>query len=141
VTASERSSPELLAEALDLVSRSGDSMAGLWPRAAALLGRQALEVALWDLWRTLAPGLEATTFRTQLLCLPSFLGGALAGRVYQVWSELTRACHYHPYDLCPTIAELSGWLTTTRELIQEVDGIRVRRRTSGEAAAAAVGQT
>ena len=31
--------------------------AGLWPRAAALLTRQGLELALADLWAVIAPGL------------------------------------------------------------------------------------
>ena len=41
---------ELLAAARRLVERPDAVTAGVWPRAAALLARQALEVAMAALW-------------------------------------------------------------------------------------------
>ena len=101
--------------------------AGIWPRATALLARQALEGALDDLWRLRAPGLEHCSARAQLLCLPSYLPGheELAERVSYAWSGLSRACHQHPYELPPTSSELLGWLTTVDQLVARVKSMGV----------------
>ena len=45
---------ELLTEATRLVERPGAGTLGLWPRASALLARQALEVALRTYWSYVA---------------------------------------------------------------------------------------
>ena len=60
----------LITEARRLLERPDAMTAGIWPRATALLARQALEAALDDLWRVRAPGVEAGSMRAQLLCLP-----------------------------------------------------------------------
>ena len=93
--------------------------AGIWPRATALLTRQALEAALDDLWRRRAPGLELCSARAQLLCLPSYLHGdeELAERVSYTWAGLSRACHQHPYELPPTSSELIGWIEVVEQLV------------------------
>jgi hypothetical protein len=103
-------SPEaLLAAARELASSPG-AVPTLWPRAAALLVRQALEWALDDFWRRHAPGVERCSVRAQLLCLPFYLGDdGLAGSVAHAWSALSHACHHHPYDLAPTGEELAAW--------------------------------
>jgi hypothetical protein len=41
---------ELLAAANGLMRRPDTLIAGIWPRAAALLPRQAFEAAMADLW-------------------------------------------------------------------------------------------
>jgi len=94
-----------------------------------MLGRQALEGALAELWRSQAPGLEEASFKTQLLCLPAFLGtkDALAGRVNHVWWSLTRVCHYNPYRMSPTVDELNDWLDTIEQFSQAVETIRANR--------------
>jgi hypothetical protein len=52
------------------------------------------------------PGIEAASMRTQLLCLPVFLGDPeLAGRVAHGWGALARACHPRTYELAPTAQE------------------------------------
>ena len=112
----------LVTAARDLLERADPMMAGIWPRATALLARQALEVALDDLWKLRAPGLERCSARAQLLCLPSFLSGddELAARVSYSWSGLSRACHQHPYELPPTSPELLGWLLVVEQLVTRV---------------------
>jgi hypothetical protein len=121
---------ELLTAARAMVDRPRPSTTSLWSRAAALLGRQALEAALDDYWRSKHSGIEAASMRTQLLCLASLLGDAkLAGRVSHGWSALTRACHQHPYELAPTALELEQWLDVAQEFLATLE----RRHASTDA--------
>ena len=114
----------LVGAARDLIGVDDQRTAGLWPRAAALLGRQALEVALARLWTLTAPGLERTSARCQLLCLGTMLGDReLAGRVSATWSGLSRACHHRVYELAPTAAELAAWLSTVDVLAARVEDL------------------
>ncbi len=79
---------ELLTVARALVDRASPGTAGLWPRAAALLSRQALEVALKTYWSFAAMGAEDCTARAQLLCLGRYLSDEpLARRAHQTWSR------------------------------------------------------
>lgn len=112
---------EVLTAARNLMERTDPATAGLWPRATALLARQALEAALDDFWRVRAPGMEHCSARAQLLCLPYYLGDEeLAERVSYAWAGLSRACHQHPYELSPTSSELLGWLGTVEQLVAHV---------------------
>jgi hypothetical protein len=118
----------LVAVARDLLERADPMTAGIWPRATALLGRQALEAALDDLWRLRAPGLERCSARAQLLCLPFYLQGdkELAERVSYAWAGLSRACHQDAYELPPTSSELLGWLVLVDRLIASVQSTAKR---------------
>jgi hypothetical protein len=99
---------ELLAEAERLLTRRSADLRGTWPRAVALLTRQALEQTLDDLWRWKAPGTQLASRRAQLLCLGAFVGGEeLTRDVRYAWAELSRACHHHPYDLPARADELT----------------------------------
>lgn len=112
---------EVVKAARNLMERADPATAGLWPRATALLARQALEAALEDFWRVRAPGMEQCSMRPQLLCLPHYLGDeALAERVSYAWAGLSGACHQHPYELPPTSAELLGWLAVVDRLVTHV---------------------
>jgi len=106
----------------EAVRRLGILTAGIWPRATALLARQALESSLDDLWKLRAPGLERCSLHAQLLCLPYFLTGndKLAESVAYAWVGLSHAVHHHPYELPPTSAELLAWLTTVEQLVKRV---------------------
>ncbi len=86
---------DLLTAAGRLIRRPDAATAGVWPRAAALLARQAL---------------ERCSMRSQLLCLTAYLGQDTATRAGYLSAALSRACHYHSYELAPTAAELTGWL-------------------------------
>lgn len=111
---------ELLEAARDLVERPAESTRGLWPRAAALLARQALESAVDTLWLSEEPGVEAASARAQFICLPSYLEPSLARRVSQAWISLTQATHHHAYDLAPTADELSAWIDDVSELLDHL---------------------
>src|SRR5688500_8649034 len=93
---------ELRALADLLLTEPPDSMAGRWPRAVAILGRQALELSVERLWLRVAPGLGHASFRAQLLCLPTFVDRSVAVSASVAWAELSRACHHHAYELPPT---------------------------------------
>jgi hypothetical protein len=104
-----------------LLRRRDPKTAGIWPRGAALLARQALEEALDAWWRRRAPGLEQCSTRAQLLCLPDYLRRSdLAEQIAYAWSGLSRACHHHAYELPPTAAELESWIGTVEVLVNLV---------------------
>jgi hypothetical protein len=35
-------------------------------------------------------------------------------------SALSHACHYHPYELAPTAAELTGWLDQAAQVVTQI---------------------
>lgn len=111
---------QLLSTADDLLSEASGSTTGSWPRAVAILCRQALEGSLHDFWRAKAPGLEAASERAQLLCFRTYVAPDLAARVEHSWAALSRASHHHGYELSPTASELAGWLEMTDELDRTV---------------------
>jgi len=115
---------DLLGEARQLVDRPSTELAGLWPRAAALAARRALEETLDALWKHRAPGLERASARAQLACLRTFLrDDELAGDVTFAWSALSDACHHHDYELTPTSAELQGSFDVVARLIGRVTSL------------------
>ena len=117
----------LASAARDLMCVDSEVGAGLWPRAAALLTRQGLELALVDLWAVIAPGLERTSMRCQLLCLGTMLDNReLGGRVGVAWNVLSEACHHRVYELPPTAAELNVVLDTVWELADAGEQLRTR---------------
>lgn len=113
---------DLVASAKDLLAVPDHETVGLWPRAAALLGRQALEMSLERFWRRHADGVQWTPMRCQLLSLPTFLGDdELAGRTSHAWWALSRACHHQAYALDPTHAELEGWIAAVWDLANVIE--------------------
>ena len=118
---------ELVSAARDLVRVDDRRTAGLWPRAAAMLCRQAMEASLESLWALRCPGMSATSARCQLLCLGDFIHDRdLAGRVAVSWDGLTRACHVRVYELAPTAEELQSWLECAWDLADAVERQRVK---------------
>ena len=114
------SSRELLAAADDLLSQPSDAWAGRWPRAVALLTRQAVERAMEELFALKAPELLRASYRAQLLCLPVWLPAEQAGRVAYTWGALTNATHHHAYELPPTASELAAWFEVADDLSRTV---------------------
>jgi hypothetical protein len=122
VSGDRRGPGEVIEAAHDLLRHADPATSGLWPRAAALLARQALEESVRALWDRRALDLRACSMRTQLICLRTYLGDAdLAARTAHTWSALSRACHHHAYELAPTASELQGWFGTVGDLIREVE--------------------
>lgn len=114
---------ELLAEAKELIARPDAATAGVWPRTSALLARQALEQVVRTHW-TASPvtlGMPQVPMRSQLICLPCYLDAGLARQVAYTWAALSNACHYHPYELAPTSAELSGWIDDVATLVSKIE--------------------
>ena len=109
---------ELLSLARALLSRSDAKTAGLWPRASALLARQALEAGLDGYWTSRGIAFETRSGRAKLICLAQYLADReLAGRVHQAWAALSDACHHHAYELAPTVAELAGMLDVVEAFV------------------------
>ncbi len=103
----------LLDTARDLLARPRrGELAGTWPRAAALLIRQALEAALDQYWRDRGLALHECNARAQWICLADYerKDPATVAALSGTWHALSRACHHHAYELPPTAAELRGWL-------------------------------
>jgi hypothetical protein len=91
-----------------LLSRPDAATAGLWPRASALLARQALETALDAYWSARGIGLDACPTRSQLICLKEYFDDSeMAAAVRSCWATLSGVCHHHAYELAPTVAELT----------------------------------
>jgi hypothetical protein len=95
-----------------------------WPKAAAFLGRQALEDAIDRLWAVTAPTLTGCPITVQLICLPFYVDDRdVAYRARQCWYSLSSACHAHPYELAPTVSELGSWLEEVAAFISTTDRI------------------
>jgi hypothetical protein len=115
----------LVSTARDLIREDDATTAGLWPRAAALLARQGLELAMVRLWEVTAPGLERTSTRCQLLCVGDMLNNReLGGRAMLTWNSLSNACHHRVYELPPTASELNLALETVWDLAEAVERLR-----------------
>jgi hypothetical protein len=120
---------EFLADARSLVNRPSGQTLGLWPRAAVLLARQAFETALKTYWSAVVPGVEKCSTRAQLLCLGAYVSDdEFARRASQVWTSLSRAAHFHPYELPPTHEELLAWFEGVLEVIDKTETVWRRAR-------------
>lgn len=93
------------------------STTGVWPRAVALLLRHALEEALCRYWQGRKPQLARCPPHTQALCLESYADPATARRWSATRAGLSRACHYHGYELAPTQGELCAWRDDVERVI------------------------
>ena len=103
--------PNLLKLAHVIMTKPEGIMVDRWPRAAAALGRQAIEDAMNAFWKQTEPAIADASMRAQLLSLPVYFPDeAMAESVSSTWAALSRACHYHPYELPPTQTELEGLL-------------------------------
>lgn len=115
----------LVGAARDVMRMDSDGNAGVWPRAAAMLGRQALEAAMRRVWEVTAPGMEHTKMRPQLLCIGTMLNDDELGRRV-VWAStvLSGACHHSVYDLPLPAAELRTALETVWALADSAEKLR-----------------
>lgn len=94
---------------------------GAWPRAAALLGRQALEAGLDEFWKRQLSQMGKASRATQLACLEQFVRDPdLVSGIRTAWGALSRACHHHPYELAPTAHELQHWFSAVEGLLERL---------------------
>jgi hypothetical protein len=122
VRATSLTAKQLLVHAYGVLEDPPTALTGRWPRAVALLGRQALETSLADLWAKRDVKIGWASERSQLLCLPQVLGNRrLAEDTTLAWNGLSEACHQHAYNLPPTAGELAGWLEIVDDLRRAVD--------------------
>jgi hypothetical protein len=98
-----------------------ENVTGVWPRASALLARQAVEAAIADVLATRAPGAERSPARARLLCLVEYVPTPLARQTAFVWGTLSRVCHHHPYELAPTGEELHGWIDAAEVAVERLE--------------------
>lgn len=116
---SDVSTRELLYRAIDLLERPTSGTVGLWPRATAVLARQALERSLTEVLSPHVEGIHRAPVRAQLLCLRIFLDDtATADEVNVAWWALSRACHHLSYELPPTAAELRAWIDVVDRFVE-----------------------
>ena len=116
---SELTTREILYRAIDLLERPTSETAGLWPRATAVLARQALERGLTEVLSARVEGVQRAPVRAQLLCLRIFLNDtATANEVNLAWWALSRACHHLSYELPPTAAELRALIDVVDRFIE-----------------------
>jgi hypothetical protein len=114
----------LLIHAYGVLEDPPATLTGRWPRAVALLGRQALESSLADLWAKREVKIGWASERSQLLCLPQVLNNRrLAEDTTLAWNGLSEACHQHAYNLPPTAGELASWLEIVDDLRRAVDSV------------------
>lgn len=59
----------------------------------------------------------AAATRPQALCLESYADLDTVRRWSVTWAGLSRACHYHGYELAPTQAELCAWRDDVERVI------------------------
>jgi len=128
-TATARSAPDLLNDARIVLDNQGAIPSGSWPRAVALLCRQAIEKGLADLWAAVDPAMaNVRQKRAQFICLRSYLDPDVARTTHQTWAMLSDACHHHVYDLPPTEAELRRWLDSAETFLRAVGAALDERR-------------
>lgn len=121
---SHYAAPSVLVDwARSTIGNQTPELIGMWPRAAAILARQALEITLDQFWLNAEPGVENASARAQLSCLGKYIDPELANRIRYTWHGLSTACHHHAYELPPTASELNGWLSDIETLVQEVEGL------------------
>jgi hypothetical protein len=112
VTARGATPSSVLDLAAEVARDRQPALKGIWPRAAVLLARQALEMAIDQLWQQIAtPGAgKEVSMRARLLCLTDYVPGDAVGNAAVAWVELSRASHFHPYELAPSGLEVAALL-------------------------------
>lgn len=112
-------SAEILERAIGLLHHPTAETAGLWPRATAVLTRQALEVGLHEALSAKILGIQDAPVRVQLLCLQSYLEDSdTAHEVNLAWWALSQACHHLSYELPPTAPELEALIDVVRRFVR-----------------------
>ncbi|MFF4587328.1 hypothetical protein [Streptomyces sp. NPDC001388] len=102
---------------------------GLRARAAAILLRMALDLALDAYWLRVTPSMTRVG-KHRMLCLEWYAGRDTARRCRATWSALSAACHHHTGELPPSPAEIH---TRVHEVTALVATLRTGPRASASA--------
>ncbi|MFA3872832.1 hypothetical protein ABS735_03910 [Streptomyces sp. MMCC 100] len=89
---------------------------GLRARAAAVLLRMALDLALDAYWLRITPSMTRIG-KHRMLCLEWYAGHDTARRCRTTWTSLSAACHYRGYELPPAPAEIHARLMEVTGLL------------------------
>ncbi len=116
---------DLLAAAREVLEDSSALWGTSWGRAAAFLARQALEQAVAGAWAPELAELASASFADQFACLRALVGEQQALGARQAWSALCVACHAHPYELAPALAEVTDLLEAARNAVTALQVARV----------------
>lgn len=119
---SEPLAEDTLAHARTLLDRGGE-LGTTASRATALLGRTALEQAIWSLF----PQLRSTSGRVMLLVLDVPLPN-VSRQAALAWNRLSAASHHHAYEMPLTTVELDHLLDLVDDVIAAIRERQARRR-------------
>ncbi|MGI9017151.1 MAG: hypothetical protein ACR2HR_08625 [Euzebya sp.] len=112
----------LLAEARQLLDRGDSELGSVATRAAALLGRSALEEAIWSLF----PSLKEVNSRAMLLTFTAVMSTTTGPRAAMAGGRLTTASHHHVYEMPLTPAELTPLLDVVHDMIGAIRARQAR---------------
>ena len=112
---------EQLQWARRLLDRPDAATAGVWPRAASLLARHALEQLLNEFWAVTSPPVMTANRRAQMIALRGYPAvQEQVAIVRTAYAGLSSGCHHHPYELPPTRAELDGLIALVEQFAAAV---------------------
>lgn len=109
---------ELLRRAEQLLDGQLVGTEGNAARLAAVLARQALEIAVVDRCRAVGADVERGSTRSQLVIMRALDDPAVAARAASAWQNLSAACHRHAYELSPTALEVWGHCQSVVAVLQ-----------------------
>lgn len=118
-TADVAEASQVLAAARIVLENPKAGMDGTWPRAAALLARQALEGAVDARLVARIPDVAAESMRVRVACLAELVNEDEAHEAAWLYARLSTACHHHPYEVAPACAELEEWIDRVGAFIEE----------------------
>ena len=107
---------ELLGLADQLLTERSVRLDAVWPHAAAVLTRQALELSLRQYWFVREKGMLSASTASQLSGLRLDLARHEVGDLRIAWNGLSRALHVSGYNHPPSVEELARWATAVRSL-------------------------
>ena len=114
----------MLKDLYSLLHQTSSSKGG-WLRAILFLVRRVLEEELDRLWSSTFSNMRNASRYTQLICLKRLsrdghidMDPVVAEDIHSAWAALSGACHYHEYDLTPTVPELELWIRQVERLVE-----------------------
>ena len=87
--------------------------------AAAHLARSGLELAVADVLSAKGHDLRRAWMGSRLTVFAWLVGAELGATARLTWTELSRACHRHAFELPPPEREVRTLIASVRRLIEE----------------------